>query len=328
MYNHKELLLTFKEYIGVLNLSPSTIRHYVMHVRLFLEVVSIPDIKQITTTIIEQYIVGLYNYRNQVGRPYAVGTISNKICSIKRFFEFLEQSNVIFIDPCEFIRVPKVDKSRIKITLTNSEVKNILNQPNLGTLAGIRDRTILEVFYSTGIRLNELCSLNIYDADLKGGTLRINKGKGGKDRVVPMGKHAVKFLREYIAKVRPQFTQKNQTNHTLFVNKYGGPLRDQVVGIIIREHVKATNIKKHVSAHTFRHSFATVLVKNGADITAVQKMMGHQGISTTQIYIRSLGIDIKKEHKETHPREKDTEKATTATPDIKRLKGNYERKQH
>ena len=111
------------------------------------------------------------------------------------FLNFCERTNVIFINPTEFIKEPQ-NKIRIKPVLTFEEMKRILDQPNLSTITGIRDRTILEVFYTTGIRLNELCSLTIYDADLQGGVLRINKGKGARDRVVPLGKHAVKFLRE------------------------------------------------------------------------------------------------------------------------------------
>lgn len=323
-----DYLFNFKERLKVLNRSSATIEAYTDHTRLFMASLNNTDIRKVTTGMIETWIAGLYDYRTKEGKPYSLNTINMKIRSVKRFFEYLEQNNVIFINPAEFIIEPKIEKGRIKTTLTNREARTILDQPNLGTLVGIRDRAILEVFYSTGIRLNELCSLTIYDADLQGSMLRINNGKGRKDRVVPMGKHAVRLLREYISKVRPRFTKKNRTIRTLFVNQYGGAVSDQVVYIMIRKHVKATDIRKHVTAHTFRHTFATVLVKNGADIVAVQKMMGHSDISTTQDYLRSLGVDIKKEHKKTHPRERDKEKATTAKPDIKGIKGHYERKQH
>ncbi|MCP4723227.1 MAG: tyrosine-type recombinase/integrase [Desulfobacteraceae bacterium] len=276
--------------------------------------------------MIENHIAGLYDYRNDKNKPYSIGTISLKIRSIKRFFEFLEKTNVIFIDPAQFITEPQKQNAKIKPTLTTKQARNILDQPNLGTLTGIRDRTVLEVFYTTGIRLNELCSLTIYDADLIGGVLRINKGKGSKDRVVPMGRHAVKFLREYLSKVRPRFTKKNRTSRHLFVNYTGNPLNKQVISIMIRSCRKAAKIKKKVTAHTFRHTFATVLVKNKADIRAVQKMMGHADLRTTQTYIRSLGLDIKKEHKKTHPRERDKERIKVCKPRTERVKGHYERR--
>ncbi len=322
---YKTLLQKFTEHLAVLNRSPATIEAYLMHTELFLKSVNVKSIIQITTTMIESYIAGLYQYRNKQGKPYSIGTISFKIRSIKRFFEFLEKTNIIFIDPTEFIKEPKNQHSGIKQTLTEGQVRTMLDQPNLGTLTGIRDRTIIEVFYSTGIRLGELCNLTIYDADLMGGVLRINKGKGYKDRVVPLGKHAIKFLREYISKVRPHFTRKQKTSRHLFVNYMGDPLNKQIISIMIRNYRKAAKIKKQVTAHTFRHTFATVLVKNGADITAVQKMMGHADLRTTQKYIRSLGLDIKKEHKRTHPREQDKENIKACKPRITNLRGHYER---
>ena len=318
MDNTDELLFKFKEHLSVLNRSPATIEGYTDHAKHFLKSVNGSDIRQITTRMTEDYIAGLYDYRTIEGRPYKTATICVKVRSIKRFFEFLEKANIIFVDPAEFITEPRQEKGRIKPTLTSQEAGKILDQPNLGTLAGIRDRAILEVFYSTGIRLNELCSLTIYDADLQGGMLRINKGKGSKDRVVPMGKHAVRFLREYITKVRPKLTRKNRTCRHLFINRYGYPTSNVVAGIMIKRYVRAAKFKKQITAHTFRHTFATVLIKNGADIVAVQKMMGHADLKTTQTYIRSLGIDIKKEHQKSHPRERDKEDVKTAIPKLER----------
>lgn len=323
-----EHLFNFKEHLKTVNRSPATIEAYSDHARYFITSLNGTDIRKVTTQILETYIAGLFDHRTKKGASYSSGTIAVKVRSIKRFFEYLEQSNVIFINPAEFISEPRIEKGRIKNTLTILEASKILDQPNLGTRVGIRDRTILEVFYSTGIRLAELCNLTIYDVDVQGGMIRINNGKGKKDRVVPMGRHAGKSLREYIVKVRPHFTKKNRTLRTLFVNTFGCPISVQVVAIMIRTHAKASGIKKQVTAHTFRHTFATVLVKNGADIVSVQKMMGHTDIKTTQGYLRTLGVDLKKEHEKTHPREKDKEKPAAATPNIQKIKGNYERKQH
>lgn len=319
-------LFNFKEHLNVLNRSPSTIKAYLMHIRLFLSSMNVPDITQVTTPMIESYIAGLHDYRTEKGESYTMATIGIKIRSIKRFFEFLEKTNTIFIDPAEFITEPQKEKGKIRDTLSSKEARNLLDQPNLGTLTGIRDRAVLELFYATGIRLNELCTLTIFDADLQSGVVRV-KGKGNKDRVVPMGKHAVRFLKEYITKVRPRFTRKARSSRHLFVNYYGNPLNKQVISIMIRDYRKAAGIKKQITAHTFRHTFATSLIRNGADITAVQKMMGHVDPSTTQTYLRSLGLDIKKTHQKTHPREKDTEDIKQSKPRIERIKGPYERKQ-
>ncbi len=269
--------------------------------------------------MMETYIAGLYDHRTEAGKPYKTNTICLKVRSIKRFFEFLEKSNIIFIDPAESIKEPKKKKGLVKDILSPKEANEFLDQPNLGTLMGIRDRAILEMFYSTGIRLDELTNLTIYDADLQGKMLRINKGKGGKDRVVPMGKHAVRFLREYITKVRPHFTKKNRSNRNFLVDIHGKTMSKQAVSVMIRKYAKASGIKKKVTPHTFRHGFATSLIKNGADIRAVQKMLGHANLSTTEVYIRSLGLYVKKVHEKTHPREKDKESTASIKPAIERI---------
>ena len=320
MDNTNDLVFKFKEYLKVLNRSPATIKSYIEHLKGFLDSIPETDMKKVTRSMIETYIAGLYDYRTKHGRPYSNGTICLKVRSIKRFFEFLEKTNIIFIDPAETIKEPQIQRNLPKRILTGKEINKLLDQPNLGTLIGIRDRGIIEVFYSTGIRKEELCSLTIYDADLTGGMLRINKGKGKKDRVVPVGKHAVRFLKEYIVRVRPHFTKKNRKNRHFFVDRFGNPIRGQTISAMVRKYAKAAKIKKPVSPHLFRHCFASTLIKNGADLLAVQKMLGHACPGTTQIYIRSLGLDIKKAHEKTHPREKDKIDKKSIKPAIKRIR--------
>jgi integrase/recombinase XerD len=324
MASVNDILFGFKEHLKVLNRSSATVELYCEQAKCFLDAEDC-DIKAVTRTKLEAYIVGLYDHRTKEGKPYAPGTISVKVRSIKRLFEYLEKANIIFINPAEFIQEPKKESSLPRNILTPAEARAVLDQPNLGTLKGIRDRAILEVFYSTGIRIEELCSLTIYDADLQGGMIRINKGKGKKDRVVPMGKHAVRFLREYIARVRPHFTKKNRTERRLFIDAYGKPLSKQMTSISVRRYGKAAKTGKTVTAHTFRHTFASGLIKNGADIRAVQKMLGHADLNTTEIYLRSLGVDLKANHKKSHPREKEREESVK--PALERIRPIYVRKQ-
>ncbi len=308
----------------VRNRTGATIEGYTGQVRLYLMGLA-KDIKAVTRTDMEAYIAGLFDYRNEKGKPYTTGTIIVKVRSLKRFFEFLEEKNIIFINPMEHIREPRKEKRLPRNTLTTQEAQKILEQPNLGLVIGIRDRTVLELLYSTGIRLGELLRLSIYDADLTGGMLRINQGKGRKDRVVPMGRHAVRFLREYISRVRPHFTQKNRKSRTLLVTNHGEPLSKLVVSLMIRTHARAAGIKKKVSAHTFRHTFATQLVNNGADIVAVQRMLGHVDLRTTQGYIKALGLAVKAAHQKSHPREKDVIPPEAVKPEIKRKKSETAR---
>lgn len=319
MDNTNDLLFKFKAHLAILNRSPATIKSYSDHLKSFLESIAESDMKKVTRKMIEAYVAGLYDHRTIEGKPYGTATICLKVRAIKRFFEFLEASNIIFIDPAEAVKEPKINRRLPKNILTTPEINTLLDQPNLGTLLGIRDRTIMEVFYSTGIRKEELCNLTIYDADLVGRMLRVKKGKGKKDRVVPIGKHAVRFLREYISKTRPHFTRKNRTNRHLFVDIYGKPIQKQAVGALIKKYAKTAGIKETIGPHVFRHCFAVQLIKNGADITAVQKMLGHVCLSTTQTYISSLGLDIKRVHQRTHPREKDKADKYTAKPQIERI---------
>jgi len=320
--NNDELVFKFKEFLKVLNRSPSTIKYYTDYSKEFLNAVGVDDVKSVTRSVIEDYIAGLYDHRTRAGKPYSNGTICLKVRSIKRFFEFLEQTNIIFIDPAESIKEPPKVKNLPKRVLTRKEILSLLDQPNLGTLLGIRDRAILEVFDSTGIRTEELCRLTIYDADLTGKVLRV-KGKGQKDRAVPIGKHAVKYIREYVAKVRPHYTKKNRSSRHLFVDIHGKPIGKQTVSVMVRKYAKAAKIKRAVSPHALRHGFATTLIKNGADLMAVQKMLGHAHPSTTQIYIRSLGLDIKSVHQNTHPRERDKVDRISIKPNIERIRPQH-----
>jgi integrase/recombinase XerD len=324
MKSGSDLLFAFKEHLNVLGRSRATVEAYSEHVKEYLQTSG--NVQAATRRALEAYIAGLYAYRTKIGKPYQPGTIALKVRSLKRFFEFLEKANVILINPAELIREPQPAGRLPRSVLTSKELAIILDQPNLGTLAGIRDRTILEVFYSTGIRLEELCRLTIYDADLQGGLLRINQGKGKKDRVVPLGRHAVKFLREYVTRVRAHLTRKNRTERRLFINRYGIPISDQVVSLMIRTYARAAGLKKQVSAHTFRHTFATDLVKGGADIIAVQKMLGHSELKTTQVYLRNAGVDVKAAHKKSHPREREREETGTMKPVIERIRPERERR--
>jgi integrase/recombinase XerD len=319
-----DLLFGFREHLRVLGRSEATVESYGEHVKHFLEICG--DVKKATRESIEDYIASLSDHRTREGKPYRPNTINLKVRAIKRFFAFLEKANVIFINPAESIPEPRSIKGLPKSILSRGEAAKILEQPNLSTLTGIRDRAILEVFYSTGIRLGELCSLTIYDADLQSAMLRVNEGKGKKDRVVPLGRQAVRFLREYVTKVRHHFTRKNRTERRLFMDIRGRPLSKEMVSIGIRSHARAAGVKKKVSAHTFRHTFATELVKNGADITAVQKMLGHSDLKTTEIYLRAAGVDVKAAHQKTHPREKEKDASSPSKPRLERIRPKYEHK--
>ena len=307
----------FEEHLKILNRSERTIESYLYNVKDFFRVIGDMDVKKITGKTIEDYVQGLYQYlRPDNNEPYKASTIGIKIRSIKRFFEYLEQSNAIFMNPATFIREPVPERKVFNKVLSSEEVRLILEQPKLNTRIGVRDRAILEVFYATGIRRRELCNLTIHDPDLKENMLRINQGKGRKDRLVPMGKHATVFLSRYLTGVRPRLIRPNPEMTYLFVNVHGRSLSYSLVESVVKKYAQQAGIKRVVSPHSFRHTFASVLAKNEADMVAIQKMLGHACLSSTQVYLKSLGFDLKKFHAKTHPREFDP--PCDATPRIER----------
>jgi site-specific recombinase XerD len=313
----------FTEHMKVKNYSPASIAVYSEHLPgLFahLKEQGITDVKRVSRDHLQGYQLSIMEHiSTRTNDRYSVGTICTKTRAMKRFFQYLEDSGVILINPAEHIKEPKAQKRLPRSILSEEEVKKILAQPRLNTINGLRARAVIEVLYSTGIRLEELINLTIFDCDLQGGLIRV-KGKFSKDRVVPLGKHAVRFLKEYITQVRPQQTRKNKAIKNLFVSRFSDPLSKQVIELMVRDYAKKAGIKKKVTPHTFRHTFATDLIRNGADIIAVRDMLGHAYVSATNIYIHVAGVDVKRTHSMSHPRERDKEAREEIIPDIRSLK--------
>lgn len=327
MSNLNDHLFGFIEHMKVKNYSPSSISSYCEHLPgLFahLKEQGITDVKRVSRDHLQAYQLTIMEHTSaRTKGKYSVGTICTKTRAMKRFFQYLEDSGVVLINPAEHIKEPKAEKRLPRAILSEDEVKKILAAPKLTTINGVRARAILEVLYSTGIRLEELINLTIFDCDLQGGLLRV-KGKFSKDRVVPLGKHAVRFLKEYITQVRPQQTRKNKAVKNLFVSRFSDPLSKQVIELMVREYARKAGIKKKVTPHTFRHTFATDLIRNGADIIAVRNMLGHSALSSTNIYIHVAGTEVKRTHSMSHPRERDKEREAII-PDIRSLKEHHER---
>jgi integrase/recombinase XerD len=188
--------------------------------------------------------------------------------------------------------------------LTLTEIETLLNAPDTATAAGLRDRAILETFYSTGLRLAELCALTVHDIDLRGGYVRVHRGKGGKDRVVPLGKTAAAYLKEYLEEVRAKWARNQREERALFLGEHWKrPLNKQLVSRLVREYARAAGIVKRVTAHALRHTCATHLVAGGADLVYAQRLLGHRDLTTTQVYVRVAGRDVKETQAATHPAE-------------------------
>ncbi|MCW8961713.1 MAG: site-specific tyrosine recombinase XerD, partial [Ignavibacteriaceae bacterium] len=220
--------------------------------------------------------------------------------SIKGFFGYLFSSGYIKINPMEKISAPKV--SRILPNVLNiNEIENILSGPDVSKKLGLRDKALLETFYACGLRVSELINLKLSDLFLNEEMIRVF-GKGSKERFVPIGSSAINWIGEYLKAGRPLLEKKAKSQHVLFLNNRGTKLSRMGVWKIVKKYAQLAGIQKEVHPHTFRHSFATHLLEGGADLRAVQEMLGHVDISTTQIYTHIDRDYIKQVHRDFHPR--------------------------
>lgn len=242
-------------------------------------------------------IVGYLMFLRRKGRSTA--TVARRLASIKSFYRFLLKEGYIDKDPCENLSSPSLER-RLPKVLTLAEIERLLDQPDLSTPIGLRDRAILEVLYATGLRVSELTNLDLGDVDLREGFVRCI-GKGSKERVVPLGEIAITATKSYIENGRPTliFDPKELS---LFVNQNGGRMTRQSIWKLVKKYSEGARIPKEVTPHTIRHSFATHLLEHGADIRAVQEMLGHADISTTQIYTHVTKDRLKDVYARSHPR--------------------------
>ncbi len=221
------------------------------------------------------------------------------IASLKSYFKFLIREGIIKKNPTDIIDSPKKDR-KLPDYLTVSEIDKLLDIVNIKSLLGYRDRTMLEIIYGAGLRVSELLALNTEDINIELGFIRCY-GKGNKERIIPIGEIALDFLKSYLENIRPVIL-KNIKSKVLFLNSRGKPMSRQGFFKILVKYGKKAGIKKHLSPHTLRHSFATHLLENGADLRSVQEMLGHADIATTEIYTHLSMKQIKKVYDKTHPR--------------------------
>lgn len=292
---------TFLQYLQYLmiekNLSDNSLESYSMDLvrySQFLKNSEITSLSQINLAVIENFLNALYD----VG--LAPGSISRNVSSIRGYHRFLFSEGLMKSDPTELIDSVKTSK-KLPEVLTFQEVEKILNSANPDDMIGLRDRAILETLYATGIRVSELCKLKqsqlFFDVEF----IRVF-GKGSKERIVPIGDTAISFIRRYQNYTRTQHAKTGKSEDYLFLNQKGKGLTRMSIWNIVRYYTKMAGITKEISPHTFRHSFATHLLEGGADLRAVQEMLGHSDISTTQIYTHIDREYLMEVHKSFHPR--------------------------
>lgn len=295
--NAKRYLQEFKLYIEVeRNFSKHTVTAYSADILSFIVWLKDRNIKDVTYNTIREYLLYIQQFN------YSKTTTARKIASLRTFYRFLYRERVIETNPALGIHSPKRGKSLPEF-LTEEEIDKILNKINIDSPAGYRNRTILELLYATGMRISELSSLNFENLNLEENEIKVF-GKGAKERIVLVSERAKKFLETYIKTVRYLIFNSNNQNQDdpVFINKTGYRLQPQSVRLAIKDVVDKIELPKHVTPHVFRHSFATKLLENGADLRIVQELLGHSNISNTQIYTHVSTERLKQSYNIAHPR--------------------------
>lgn len=289
-------LLDFIKYLEeVRGLSKNTIDSYSRDLRQFIAYIEEHGLlyfKDVTETTILTYMLFLQN------KNKSNATISRGLSSIRAIYIFLLSIDVVTVDPTKNIDAPKLEK-KLPSILTLKEVEKLINQPDDTCHMGVRDKAMLELLYATGLRVSELVSLDINDIKLDSGHIKCSN-ENGKSRIIPFGKMAKKALDDYATKTRENIAYEHE--NAFFVNYFGKRLTRQGFWKIIKRHTEQAQIKKKITPHTLRHSFATHLIENGADVKSVQEMLGHSDISSTQVYLQLTDNKLKEVYKNAHPR--------------------------
>lgn len=292
-----ELIEQFLSYIsverGMANNTISSYKRDLSRFADFLKSKKLDSIDKVSRQVINSFMMA------EKDRGLMSNSVSRELACIKSFFKFLLRENIIKEDAANIIESPKLWK-KLPSTLSVDEVGTLLNTPNVRDPMGARDKACLELMYATGMRVSEVVNLKMDDINMAVGFAKCF-GKGSKERIVPFGKKAKESLERYLEKSRPQFLKKNISNF-LFLTRLGKSMSRQTFWKIIKRYTKLARLKKKITPHSLRHSFATHILERGADLRIVQEMLGHADISTTQIYTHVSKDRLKSIHEKFHPR--------------------------
>ena len=302
------MLEQYLEWRQVKNYAVRTIGTQRDYLRYFIDWCAVRGVSQpaeVTKPIIERYQRYMYHYRKANGDPLSFRSQHGRLVPIRGWFRWMARNNHILYNPASDIELPRLEHRLPKFVLTANEADQVLNQANVNDPLGLRDRAILEVFYSCGIRRMEMIGLRPYDLDMDRGVLTVRQGKGHKDRVIPIGDRAIAWVERYLVEVRPGLIVGDKSGDTLFLNDRGSPFSPEAMTMLARQYVNAADIGKKGACHLFRHTMATLMHENGADIRALQAILGHVRLDTTSIYTQVSIRKLKEIHTLTHPAKKD-----------------------
>lgn len=255
---------------------------------------------QVSRAVLERYQRWLYHYRKRNGEPLSIASQRCKLVPLRGYFKWLTRSGQIPANPAADLELPRRLRRLPRVVLTAGEVERVMAAVDLGTPVGLRDRAMLEVLYATGMRRMEIARLELGDVDAERCVVLIREGKGGKDRMIPLGERALHWLRQYLERARDELAW-NQEEKTLFLGNEGKPLSPMWLSTVIARRVDAAQLGKRGGCHLFRHTMATLMLEGGADIRHIQAMLGHAEISTTQIYTQVAIRQLVQVHAMTHP---------------------------
>ncbi len=306
---YEKYIPEFTQYLEQVGSTDRTVESYICYIRVFFTYLesqkqNIERLDQITRKDIIDYQTYIFYVENEKGQKYSIPSQVRVLTAVKSFFRFMLRKDYLLYNPASDFELPKEPQRIPRNILTEKEIVEVLQTPDMNCFTGIRDRAIIEVLYSTGIRASELCNLTIYDIFEDDGILRIIQGKGRKDRMVAIGKTALKYMKYYITGARAKFAPPDDNQGILFIAESGRKFTRQDLASIVKNIMSKTTIKKHVSCHTLRHTCATHLLKHKANIRYIQEQLGHRSLRTTQKYMNVDITDLKAVHKRCHPREK------------------------
>lgn len=258
------------------------------------------ELTEITRPVLERYQRWLYQLRKPNGEPLAFRTQNQRLHAIKGFFRWLARRNYLLHNPASELELPHLENRLPKYVLNVEEAERVLAVPDIASAEGLRDRAMLETFYATGMRRMEVARLKLYDIDADRGTVMVRLGKGKKDRVIPISERALAWIRKYLEDARPRLLA-GADDGTLFLTELGEPFIRYQLTALVRRYLARADIGKMGGCHLFRHTMATLMLENGADIRVIQEMLGHAKLATTELYTRVSINLLKQVYAATHP---------------------------
>ncbi|MBK8938273.1 MAG: site-specific tyrosine recombinase XerC [Polyangiaceae bacterium] len=300
------------EWMRVRNYSEATVRTrepWLVVFAQWCEARGIQRPREVTKPILESYRRQLFYHRKQNGKALTFGSQRARLAPLKLFFGWMTRQNGLLWNPASELDLPRVEK-RLPRALTEEEVERVLAQPALDGALGLRDRAVLEVLYSTGMRRSELVALRLSDVAATEGTVFVHQGKGKKDRVVPIGARALGWVARYLAEVRPLFLV-DESEDALFLSESGARIEAGTLTHRVGRYVEAAKLGKRGSCHLFRHTMATLMLEGGADVRLIQEILGHASLDSTEVYTRVSIRHLSAVHAATHPAERGPGVAST-----------------